>query len=83
MINKISKLKKVGIYNFEDVDYDEFLKYNMFYGWNGSGKSTLSRLYSYIGGKEISDDFADLETDVIVDGKQLLKTYKNTLVLKL
>lgn len=45
MINKICKLKNLGI--FSDYQWDtslpNFNKYNVIYGWNGSGKTTLTK----------------------------------------
>lgn len=55
MIQKINKIKNLGIFNdFKwNTDLEAFTRYNLIYGWNGSGKTTLSRL------------FAGLETGVL------------------
>jgi wobble nucleotide-excising tRNase len=62
MINKISKIKNLGI--FRDYHWDpnvpEFKRYNLFYGWNGTGKTTLSQLFgSFSSGQ--SEEHPELE----------------------
>ncbi|EGQ7838828.1 TPA: AAA family ATPase [Vibrio parahaemolyticus] len=58
MINGISKIKSLrsfGIYeNHTNVGCDEFVRFNLIYGWNGSGKSTLSRLFRSIENKSLN-----------------------------
>lgn len=48
MFQKISKLKKFGI--FRDFSWSsntpDFARFNLIYGWNKSGKTTLSRIFS-------------------------------------
>jgi wobble nucleotide-excising tRNase len=45
-IIKIDKLKALGIFSdyTAQANLENFLKFNLFYGWNGSGKTTLSKL---------------------------------------
>ena len=71
MITSIDKLKNLGIYkdfNFKTIA--DFKRYNLIYGWNGSGKSTLSRMFDFLSGKEIPENFVDLKYLVTIDGKQ-------------
>ena len=48
MIEKISKLKRFGIfYDFTwKIELNNFKKYNLIYGWNRSGKTTISRVFA-------------------------------------
>ena len=69
MITKIEKIENLGIYkNFASSKINEFKKYNLIYGWNGSGKSTLSRLFSSLGGKNISELYSGFKTSICIDG---------------
>lgn len=69
MITKIEKIENLGIYkNFAFSKINEFKKYNLIYGWNGSGKSTLSRLFSSLGGKNISELYSGFKTSICIDG---------------
>lgn len=62
MINKISKIKNLGI--FSDYQWNSalpnFKKYNLIYGWNGSGKTTLTRLFDILRTGE-NTEFNDVE----------------------
>ncbi|ENU4085287.1 AAA family ATPase [Enterobacter asburiae] len=54
MIRSINKLRGFGIYeNHNNINCDEFSKFNLIYGWNGSGKSTLTKLFRCIEKKNI------------------------------
>ncbi|EMQ2223588.1 TPA: AAA family ATPase [Citrobacter freundii] len=54
MIRSINKLRSFGIYeDHNNVDCDEFVKFNLIYGWNGSGKSTLTKLFRCIEKKDL------------------------------
>lgn len=50
MITKVTKLRLSGVFREFDwpADLDEFLKYNLIYGWNGTGKTTLSNVFRAI-----------------------------------
>lgn len=65
MITKISKLKKLGLFN--DYQWDSSLsnfgRYNLIYGWNGSGKTTLSKLLACLEAGN-SSEFPDLKYDI-------------------
>jgi wobble nucleotide-excising tRNase len=45
-IQKIQSISKTGVFASDDCisNTDDFLKYNLIYGFNGSGKTTLSRV---------------------------------------
>ena len=70
-ITRIKKLKSFGIYeNHENSGCDDFLKFNVIYGWNGSGKSTLSKLFKCIESKSISSltyKEPKFEIDFVID----------------
>ena len=57
MIKNINKLKNFGI--FSDCQpgscAEDFVKFNLIYGWNGSGKSTLATLFEAIEKHEMPD----------------------------
>lgn len=68
MINKISKIKNLGI--FGDYQWDSktpaFKRINLIYGWNGSGKTTLSQLFALLeNGK--SETYPQLEYKIQTD----------------
>ena len=65
MIEKITKLKNIGIFDFEwnDQKVPLFKKYNILYGWNCTGKTTISRLFSILESGE--NKRLDLEKDSI------------------
>jgi wobble nucleotide-excising tRNase len=48
MIEKISKLKKFGIFRdfIWSAELEAFKKFNLIYSWNRSGKTTVSRVFS-------------------------------------
>ena len=71
MISSIDKLENLGIYNtIPPKTASDFKRYNLIYGWNGSGKSTLSRLFSFIGGRNIPPEYDKLKISITVDGSQ-------------
>lgn len=86
MIFSIDKLENLGIYsNIPPKKANDFKRYNLIYGWNGSGKSTLSRLFGFLGGRELPKEFDGLKVTVTVDGveyseKQLPLTYESIAV---
>lgn len=47
MFEKVSKLKKFGIFRdfLWDINTPNFARFNLIYGWNKSGKTTLSRAF--------------------------------------
>jgi wobble nucleotide-excising tRNase len=62
MINKIIKIKNLGIFSDSDgtSNLPDFKRFNIIYGWNGSGKTTLSQLFAiFETGK--SENYPDLE----------------------
>lgn len=73
MFEKISKLKKFGI--FRDFSWDgdtpNFAKLNLVYGWNRSGKTTLSKVFVACEKKttEFREYPADSEFEIRVEGK--------------
>jgi len=83
MIKKINKLKNFGTYldfisdNKNNINpYQDFNKYNFFYGWNYSGKTTLSRLFRFIEQKKLNSDFQNIEFEIsLSDGNKI--THKN------
>lgn len=68
MINKISKIKNLGI--FGDYQWDskipEFKRINLIYGWNGSGKTTLSQLFALLENSK-SETYPELEFKIQTD----------------
>ena len=71
MITRIDKLQNLGIYkDFSECKIKDFNRYNLIYGWNGSGKSTLSRLFSFLGGRDITSCFNNFKVCVTIDNKQ-------------
>ncbi len=48
MINKIIKIKNLGIFNdySANTNLPDFKKFNLIYGWNGTGKTTFSELFT-------------------------------------
>lgn len=83
MISSIDKLENLGIYNtIPPKTASDFKRYNLIYGWNGSGKSTLSRLFGFIGGRNIPPEYDKLKLSITVDGiryseKQIPLTSEN------
>ena len=65
MIKRITKLKNIGIFDFEwdDQKIPSFKKYNLLYGWNCTGKTTISRLFSILESGE--NNSLDLEENSI------------------
>ena len=72
-INKISKIKFLGLYkNFGwDTQCSEFNKYNFFYGWNYSGKTTLSCLFKCLEDKKRHPDYQQIEFSITTDNGNL------------
>ncbi|MDV5084638.1 AAA family ATPase [Vibrio diabolicus] len=75
MINGISKIKSLrsfGIYeNHTNVGCDEFVRFNLIYGWNGSGKSTLSRLFRSIENKSLNSlSYETPSFDIVICSSQ-------------
>ncbi len=68
MINKIEKIKKLGI--FSDFTWGAnlqvFGRYNLIYGWNGSGKTTLSNLFAGLPAGSVAS-CPDLEYEIETD----------------
>ncbi len=61
-IQKISKLKKFGIYkDFSWGDLTDFKKSGLIYGWNYSGKTTLSKLFQILEFQEDRTRFEESE----------------------
>lgn len=63
MFEKVSKLKKFGI--FRDFSWDtntpNFARFNLIYGWNKSGKTTLSR--AFVACEKKTTDFRNYPRD--------------------
>ncbi len=61
MIIKFTDVKKFGIFESIPAEpgYDEFRRFNLFYGFNGSGKSTLAHLFSQLESKDFINRFPD------------------------
>ncbi|MBI4652112.1 AAA family ATPase [Candidatus Desantisbacteria bacterium] len=77
MINKISKIKNLGIFDSYqwNSNLPDFKRFNLIYGWNGSGKTTLSQLFaSFPNGK--SETYAELEYKIQTSDGDL--THGNT-----
>lgn len=68
-IKKIREINNLGTFNnfqWQD-DYQEFERYNFFYGWNYSGKTTLSRIFRCLEIKAQHSDFPDVEFSLETD----------------
>lgn len=71
-MKKIKLLKNLGIFSDFNADssLNEFLKFNLFYGWNGSGKTTLSKFfYSLQEGERLPNDLILSEFKIQIDGQ--------------
>ena len=68
MIKRINKIENFGSFkNFSwQATLDEFLRFNLFYGWNGSGKTTLSKLFLLLQSK--NDNFIKDDRGNLLDG---------------
>lgn len=67
-IKSIKRLKNFGIFlDYTNTKANDFLKYNLFYGWNGSGKSTISNLLRSLESKKAPIAYPDSEF-CILDG---------------
>ncbi len=77
MIRNIKKLYNFGIFkSCDNSKADDFLKYNLIYGWNGTGKSTLSYLFELVQERTNVNDFPGNEF-VITDADNNQLTNKN------
>lgn len=76
MIKRIKKILKLGIFDDYSVEagFNDFAKFNLFYGWNGCGKTTLSRLFSMLDKKAIDNSFEDCEFEVVLDDDSIVKS---------
>ena len=78
MFQKVSKLKKFGI--FRDFswssDTPDFARFNLIYGWNKSGKTTFSRIFSTCEKK--TTEFKQYPKDGEFEIKTDSTTLKNT-----
>ncbi len=74
MINKINKIKNLGI--FSDFKWDtklhNFNRFNLIFGWNGCGKTTLSRLFTALEEGTLNG-FSLLEYEVEDSAGQIFK----------
>ena len=79
MFEKISKLKKFGI--FRDFSWDgdtpNFARLNLIYGWNRSGKTTLSKVFVACEKKttEFREHPAGSEFEIKVEGKSPINQF--------
>lgn len=74
MIKNIETIENLGIYeNYKrNNTINNFMQYNLFYGWNGGGKSTLSKLFRSLETKEINEDFPKMKFSMrLVDDSQI------------
>lgn len=87
MINKISKIKNIAV--FDDFDWaksvrdkgnnvSEFKKLNIIYGRNYSGKTTLSRIIRSLETGNISENYNNPEFEVIFNEKGIANHTKKT-----
>ncbi len=69
MINSLEVIKNFGIYEnyIKSNKLNDFMKFNLFYGWNGSGKSTLSKLFRALEVKQTPSDFLKAEFKIKLD----------------
>lgn len=76
MINKISYIKKLGV--FSNFDWDSevrddkgavvgFKKCNVLYGRNYSGKTSLSRVFKSLEDRKISERITNAEFSIVID----------------
>lgn len=82
-INKINKIKSLGIFsNYSwDDDLPNFKRYNVIYGWNASGKTTLTKLLSQLGGN-IEDDFREVEYSVETETERMTTSDGKTIKIR-
>lgn len=73
MIANIAKLKDCGIFrDYNQAQCEDFLKYNIFYGWNGSGKSTLAKIFCSLEKKQMPVGFEKAQFEVCLKNSQVL-----------
>ncbi|MBD1421991.1 AAA family ATPase [Sphingobacterium chuzhouense] len=85
MIQKIAKLKNVGIFeNFTaDSSLSDFKKFNLFYGWNGSGKTTISRFLNSVERENFLTDFQSGEYEIQLADRKVTHKSNSSLPFKL
>ncbi len=79
MINKINNVKDFGIFEHIPTSpaYEDFNKFNLFYGLNGSGKSTLSHLFSILELPSIEKRFSNSKWNFLLnDGTTINESKK-------
>lgn len=68
-LKRFNYIKNLGL--FHDYSWEKGLKdfsqYNVIYGWNGVGKTTLSKLFSALGGKDLTEEHPDLTYKITID----------------
>ena len=76
MLQKIQRIRKLGIFDDYTVQagFNDFARFNLFYGWNGCGKTTLSRLLNMLATRQTDPAFADCEFEVQLSGGTIIKS---------
>ena len=74
MIKSLERIENLGIFEkyTKSSTLNDFMKYNLLYGWNGSGKSTLSKLFRILEIKQVHENFSEVEFKIKLDNGEFI-----------